>query len=417
MMEDHDVQMASMMNKIESLGESNQAVDNPPKLQDVTESSAKQQETQNNLQVLADGSIPIDQLDEIILGAIKDKYEGTLKSSLTYAKPYTQKIDQLKIPVGYPPPKFQQFDDKGNPKQYMLILWKRATMLELMEIFSSSNLFVHSRAMLLIGSRQWKDEPVVDYFNRWRNLSLNCKDKLCETSVIEMCIQGMQWGLCYILQGIKPRIFEELAMQAHDMELSIATNGRMQVLRRLMAHADSSPTITSTSYYFAHPGISANAFTASSSVSWIIDSDASDHMTSCSSIFDSYLTCSGKDKEPKTGKVIDSGKAHGGLYFLEFPPHSPVSCGLTLQVDKGTFSDASIGAISEVLSRAIDSGVVTNSNALVTAGSSCLRVSKSKEFGPSTEPTLPSEVDTVSPLGVSKFSNCSPFATLPAPEE
>ena len=42
MVEDRDVQMASMMNKIESLGESNQATDNRPKLQDVTESSAKQ---------------------------------------------------------------------------------------------------------------------------------------------------------------------------------------------------------------------------------------------------------------------------------------------------------------------------------------------------------------------------------------
>ena len=41
-MEDRDVQMVSIMNKLESLGESNQAVDNPPKLQDVTESSAKQ---------------------------------------------------------------------------------------------------------------------------------------------------------------------------------------------------------------------------------------------------------------------------------------------------------------------------------------------------------------------------------------
>ena len=105
-MEDRDVQMASMMNKIESLGESNQAADNPPKLQDVTESSAKQQETQNNLQVLADGSIHVDQLKEIILGAIKDKYERILKSSLTYAKPYTQRINQLKIPVGYQPLKF-----------------------------------------------------------------------------------------------------------------------------------------------------------------------------------------------------------------------------------------------------------------------------------------------------------------------
>ncbi|XP_057478277.1 uncharacterized protein LOC130792540 [Actinidia eriantha] len=72
------------------------------------------------------------------------------------------------------------------------------------------------------------------------------------------------------------------------------SQGEMQALRRLMAQADSSPTITST--YFAHTSITANAFTASSSVPWIIDSGASDHMTGCSSVFDSYLPCSGKDK-------------------------------------------------------------------------------------------------------------------------
>ena len=82
--------------------------------------------------------------------------------------------------------------------------------------------------MELTNTKQWKDELVVDYIHRWRSLSLDCKDRLFEISAVEMCIQGMHWGLLYILQGIKLRTFEELTTRVHDMELSISSHGNMK---------------------------------------------------------------------------------------------------------------------------------------------------------------------------------------------
>ncbi|GAA0144958.1 hypothetical protein LIER_05270 [Lithospermum erythrorhizon] len=37
----------------------------------------------------------------------------------------------------------------------------------------------------LTNAKQWKEERVIDFINRWRNLSLNCKDRLCH--LIEKC--------------------------------------------------------------------------------------------------------------------------------------------------------------------------------------------------------------------------------------
>jgi len=51
----------------------------------------------------------------------------------------------------------------------------------------------------LTNTKQWKDEPVLDYINRWRALSLECKDRLSEASAMEMCTQGMAWDLLYVI--------------------------------------------------------------------------------------------------------------------------------------------------------------------------------------------------------------------------
>ncbi|KAK4411746.1 hypothetical protein Sango_0247600 [Sesamum angolense] len=130
------------------------------------------------------------------------------------------------MPMGYQPPKFQQFDGKGNPKQHVA---------HFVETYNNAGTygdhlikqFVRSLKdnafdcmVELTNSHQWKEEPVVDYINRWRNLSLNCKNRLYEAFAIEMCIQGMHWELCYILQPIKPNTFKELATRAHGIGMS-----------------------------------------------------------------------------------------------------------------------------------------------------------------------------------------------------
>ncbi|KAM0971522.1 hypothetical protein ACFX13_019712 [Malus domestica] len=65
------------------------------------------------------GSLSIQQLQEVIINTIKAQYKGSSHTSLFYLKPYFKKIDALKVPRGYQPPKFMQFDGKGNPKQHV----------------------------------------------------------------------------------------------------------------------------------------------------------------------------------------------------------------------------------------------------------------------------------------------------------
>ncbi|KAA0047638.1 retrotransposon protein putative ty3-gypsy sub-class [Cucumis melo var. makuwa] len=93
------------------------------------------------------------------------------------------------------------------------------------EIIALRNTRLTVSMMELTNTKQWKREPVIDYINRWKALSLDCKDRLTELSAVEMCTQGMHLGLLYILQGIKPRTFKNLATGAHDMELSIVSRG------------------------------------------------------------------------------------------------------------------------------------------------------------------------------------------------
>ena len=55
----------------------------------------------------------------MIANSIKTQYGGPAQTSSLYSKPYTKKINNLRMSNGYQPPKFQLFDGKGNPKQHV----------------------------------------------------------------------------------------------------------------------------------------------------------------------------------------------------------------------------------------------------------------------------------------------------------
>ncbi|KAA0033246.1 ty3-gypsy retrotransposon protein [Cucumis melo var. makuwa] len=163
-------------------------------------------------------------LQDMIANSIRAQYGGQPQTTFMYSKSYTKRIDNLRMPLG-------QFvrSLKGNAFEWYTDLepevidsWEQLEK-EFLNRFHSTRRTVSM--MELTNTKQRKGEPVIDYINRWKALSLDCKDRLTELSAVEMCTQGMHWGLLYILQGIKSCTFEELATRAHDMKLSIASRG------------------------------------------------------------------------------------------------------------------------------------------------------------------------------------------------
>ncbi|TYK04956.1 ty3-gypsy retrotransposon protein [Cucumis melo var. makuwa] len=91
---------------------------------------------------------------------------------------------------------------KGNPKQHIahfvetcenagsrgdqLVSWEQLE-IEFLNRFYSTRRVVSM--MELKNIKQRKGEPVINYINRWRALSMDYKDKLTELFVVEMCTQ------------------------------------------------------------------------------------------------------------------------------------------------------------------------------------------------------------------------------------
>ena len=121
-LEDKDLQIANLMNKLEvqDLGESSHGHKFPSDFTSTKDDKGREIEnTPRREQSTSVASLSVQQLQDMITNTIRAQYGGSSTSSLTYSKPYTKRIDNMRNPNGYQPPKFLQFDGKGNPKQHI----------------------------------------------------------------------------------------------------------------------------------------------------------------------------------------------------------------------------------------------------------------------------------------------------------
>lgn len=65
------------------------------------------------------GSMIIKQIQDLIANAVKAHLDGGSYRTHLYTKPYTKRENVLRMPHNYQPPKFPQFDGKGNPEQHV----------------------------------------------------------------------------------------------------------------------------------------------------------------------------------------------------------------------------------------------------------------------------------------------------------
>ena len=116
-LEDKDLQITTLMNKLEvqDLGESS----HDHKFTSAKDNEGREIEnTPQQEQSTSVASLSVQQLQDMITNTIRAQYGGST-GSLRYSKPYTKRIDNMRMPNGYQPPKFLQFDSKRNPKQHI----------------------------------------------------------------------------------------------------------------------------------------------------------------------------------------------------------------------------------------------------------------------------------------------------------
>jgi peptidoglycan hydrolase CwlO-like protein len=93
--EEKDVQIAELYSKLEDQNDENSTKGSPGR----SKVNEKGETSKNNVDSL--GSLSLQQLQDIITNSIRAQYGGPSRDSPTYSKPYTRRINGLRMPSGY----------------------------------------------------------------------------------------------------------------------------------------------------------------------------------------------------------------------------------------------------------------------------------------------------------------------------
>jgi hypothetical protein len=110
-----DHAIVKLMNKLGSMKEGGQTsatkalqVDQLDVIEDFTIGATR------NICGITNDIFTTNQLKELIKEAIMDQVKSSVQPIYSYTKSYTQRINVLRMPLSYQPPKFQQFDGKAT---------------------------------------------------------------------------------------------------------------------------------------------------------------------------------------------------------------------------------------------------------------------------------------------------------------
>ncbi|KAK3007020.1 hypothetical protein RJ639_016217 [Escallonia herrerae] len=208
--EEKDFQIANLMNKLKSkksekpksgdVGDADKALkqDDSDEHPDACTFGGHENKENKSISI---ASLSVQQLQDMIASSIKAQYGGpSRKALMQHVTHFIETYNDAGTEGDFLMKQFIQ-SLKGNAFDWYTDLEPESTdCWEEMESEFQNRFYSTRRSvsmMELINTKQGKEEPVVYYINKWRALSLDCKERLSEASAVEMCMQDVEFSLLH----------------------------------------------------------------------------------------------------------------------------------------------------------------------------------------------------------------------------